>query len=61
MAHKVYKAIVTMIKLSALKEPFGENDFRKAYPGLGEGTYKAFLHKHAEGNPGEKSELFERV
>ena len=59
--HKVYTAIVHAVKSSQLKEPFGQDDFRRACPGLGEGTYQAFLHKHRRGNPGGVSELFEIV
>lgn len=44
-----------------LREPFSNEDFKNACPGLGAGTYKAFLHKHAVGNPGHASELFMRV
>jgi hypothetical protein len=61
MAHIVYAAIVKAIKTGVLLEPFSREDFRKACPGLGSGTYNAFLDKHARGNPGGNSELFERV
>lgn len=59
--HKVYSAIVRAVKSGQLKEPFGQDDFRHACPGLGQGTYQAFLHKHRKGNPGGASELFEMV
>jgi hypothetical protein len=59
--HKVYSAIVQAVKGGQLKEPFGQDDFRRTCPNLGEGTYKAFLHKHRKGNPGGASELFEMV
>ena len=59
--HKVYSAIVQAVKSGQLKEPFGQDDFRRACPGLGEGTYKAFLHKHRKGNLGNVSELFELI
>jgi hypothetical protein len=59
--HKVYSAIVRAIQNGALKEPFGNAEFRRACPGLGEGTYQAFLYKHRKGNPGGQSELFELV
>jgi|TARA_B100001964_G_scaffold184511_1_gene204499 hypothetical protein len=49
------------VKMGSLNEPFTSEDFRKACPGFGEGTYLAFLHKHRIGNPGGVSELFERV
>jgi hypothetical protein len=61
MSHKVYSCIVRAVKAGRLREPFTNDDFRKACPRLGEGTYRAFLHKHAEGNPGNASELFVRV
>lgn len=61
MAHEVYKAIVKAVKAGILAEPFSKDDFRAACPGFGAGTYNAFLDKHARGNPGGSSELFERV
>ena len=57
-AHKVYHAIVLAVKNGSLSEPFTQEDFRRACPGLGEGTYQAFLHKHRRGNPGGATELF---
>jgi hypothetical protein len=60
-ASKTYRQIVAAVTAKQLREPFGEADFRAACPGCGEGTYKAFLHKHAEGNSGGESELVERV
>lgn len=59
--HRVYSAIVAAVRSGRLVEPFTQEDFRRACPGFGEGTYKAFLHKHRRGNPGGNSELFERV
>jgi hypothetical protein len=59
--HKVYAAIIQAIKNSELKEPFGQAEFRRACPGLGEGTYKAFLYKQRKGNPGGATELFDMV
>lgn len=61
MAHKVYDAIVGAIRDGRLIEPFDQADFRSSCPELGEGTYNAFLSKHARGNPGNNTELFERV
>jgi hypothetical protein len=43
-----------------LREPFSSTDFLNACPD-GEGTYIAFLHKHALGNKGKNTELFVRV
>ena len=59
--HKVYRAIVDAVKQGRLHEPFGESQFRVTYPGFGEGTYKTFLYKHRNGNPGKNSELFQQV
>ena len=61
MSHNVYKAIVDAVNSGKLKEPFGKEEFRSACPSFGEGTYRAFLHKHSKGNPGNASELFIRV
>ncbi len=57
--HKVYSAIVQAVKRGDLIEPFTQEAFRRACPGLGEGTYRAFLYKHRKDNPGGESELFE--
>jgi hypothetical protein len=59
--HAVYSRIVYKIKNGTLKEPFTVADFQNACPGLGRGTYKAFLYKHRIGNPGNNTELFEWV
>ncbi len=61
MAHRVYEAIVSAVRTGRLIEPFSQEDFRSTCPGFGKGTYNAFLDKHAVGNPGNNSELFERV
>lgn len=60
MAHKIYSAIVSAVKSGTLLEPFSKDDFRRTCPGLGHGTYNAFLGKHSKGNPGGNSELFAR-
>ena len=59
--HKVYASIVSAVREGRLREPFTPADFRRACPGLGGGTYQAFLHKHRLGNPSGTSELFELV
>jgi len=59
--HRVYRAIVNAVKAGKLKEPFSVEDFKRACPGFGEGTYNAFLYKHRRGNPKGNTELFERV
>lgn len=59
--HKVYSTIIQAIKKGYLKEPFTQDDFRRACPGLSDGTYQAFLYKHRKDNPGGQSELFEMV
>lgn len=61
MAHRVYESIVRSVRVGKLIEPFTNTDFRSACPSLGNGTYNAFLHKHAKDNPGGNSELFVRV
>jgi len=61
MKHGVYTSIVQAVRQERLKEPFTKRDFRNACPDWGEGTYNAFLDKHAVGNPGRNSELFIRV
>jgi hypothetical protein len=61
MEHKVYTAIVAALRAGRLNEPFSQQDFRSACPGLGGGTYQAFLSKHARGNRGGDTELLERV
>lgn len=60
MAHKVYGAIVKAVRSGRLKEPFSKKDFENSCPGLGHGTYNAFLDKHAVDNPGGNTELFVR-
>ena len=58
MPRIVYEAIVAAVKAGRLREPFSKGDFRTACPGLGNGTYNAFLWKHRQGNTGPTSELF---
>ena len=59
--HEVYRALVAAVAQGHLREPFSKDNFRQECPGFGGGTYNAFLDKHAVGNPGGNSELFERV
>ena len=61
MKHKVYSKIISALNDGSLREPFSTIDFKKACPGLGEGTYNAFLYKHKKGNQGNISELFDQV
>ena len=60
-SHKVYGSIVKAVKRGKLREPFSKEDFRRACPDLGDGTYNAFLWKHRKGNPGGNSVLFEET
>ena len=60
MGHIVYRSIVGAVRAGRLVEPFSNSQFKDACPGLGEGTYNAFLNKHREGNPGGNSELFSK-
>jgi len=57
----VYARIVDAVRNGRLQEPFTKKDFKRACPGLGKGTYNAFLWKHRVGNPGKKTELFIKV
>lgn len=59
--HMIYSLIIKAVEEGRLKEPFSTNDFLRSCPGLGVGTYKAFLYKHRLGNPGYATELFEQV
>jgi len=59
--HRLYRCIVRAFKSGNLREPFGAADLGKACQGFAEDTYGTFLPKHAVGNPGGNSELFERV
>ena len=59
--HKVYASIVESIKNGSLQEPFTKEDFKRACPGFGKGTYNAFLWKHRVGNPNKNTELFIKV
>lgn len=61
MAHRVYSAIVSAVRNRTLPEPFSRAEFRHACPGLGAGTYQAFLDKHRVENSGDATELFRRV
>jgi hypothetical protein len=61
VSHEVYAAIVSAVRSGELQEPFSPAGFRRACPGFGEGTYRAFLYKHRLGNQGGSTELFELV
>lgn len=56
-ASEIYAAV----RARRLAEPFGAEDVESACPGWSERTYRVFLSKHAGGNPGKNTELFERV
>jgi hypothetical protein len=56
-ASQIYAAV----RENRLKEPFGSDDVKYACPGWASRTYSVFLAKHAVGNPGKATELFERV
>lgn len=59
--HAVYRAIVSAVNRGVLVEPFDKDDFERACPDFGKGTYNAFLDKHSAGNPGGATALFDRV
>jgi hypothetical protein len=56
-ARQIYAAV----RNRKLKEPFGPDDVKRACPGWAEHTYNVFLPKHAVGNPGKTTELFQRI
>jgi len=49
------------VKSGDLREPFSKEGFGTSCPGLGAGTYNAFLWKYCVGNPGGETELFVKV
>jgi len=57
---RVVSTIDAALDRGRLKQPFSSEDFRRACPGFGGGTYQAFLWKHRRGN-GHTTELFELV
>jgi hypothetical protein len=62
---QVYRSLVEAVVDGRLKEPFGPADFRRACPGLSDGTYRAFLWKHSGGGgtegPGRDTVLLDRM
>lgn len=58
---KFIKAIRIALKAGSLKQTFRAEDVKKAVPGFANKTYNAFLPKHRRGNPGQNTELFERI
>jgi predicted aspartyl protease len=54
---RVAAAIDAALISGSLVEPFSNEDFRRACPGFGNGTYQAFLWKHRQGN-GRTTQLF---
>ncbi len=58
---RVVEAIDVALRRGRLTEPFLNEDFRKACPGFGKGTYRAFLWKHRRGNLGCRTEYFEPI
>ena len=57
---RVATAIDGALANGKLIEPFSNDDFRRACPRFGKGTYRAFLWKHRTGN-GHRTALFELV
>jgi hypothetical protein len=51
MVHEVYRAIVRALRAGRLTEPFSADDFRRACPGFGKGTYSAFPVEAPQGQP----------
>jgi hypothetical protein len=61
MEHEVYRSIAREVRRGRLREPFSAEDFLLACPGFAANTYRVFLPKHAERNPGRASVLFRRA
>jgi len=53
--------IYAAVRDRRLKEPFGPDEVKRACPGWAQRTYTNFLSKHAVGNPGKTTELFQRI
>jgi predicted aspartyl protease len=60
-ASRVVESVDGEISAGHLTEPFSNEDFKRACPGFGKGTYNAFLWKHRRGNPRSRPEYFELV
>lgn len=61
MSGRFITEIRRAVKNGRLREPFTPDDVRRACPGFAPKTYNTFLPKHRRGNPGDDTELFERV
>lgn len=61
MDHKIYRSIVEAVREKRLKEPFTSGNVRRDCPEINPRTPGTFLPKHAKGNPGGNSELFDKV
>ena len=58
---RIVKSIDAALVNGSLREPFSSEDFHRACPGFGKGTYNAFLWKHSIGNQGGQTELFVKI
>ena len=53
--------IIEAVKEGKIKEPFDEEDVKKACPGFAEETYRNVLVHHRIGNPINQPEYFKRL
>ena len=61
-SEQVYRQLVEAFRRGELLEPFTKADFKRACPGLTEGTCRSFLWRHSGGDPTRAhSPLLERV
>lgn len=56
-----YQSVLDAVSSGRLIEPFGSAAVEKACPGFARNTYRNFLAKHAQRNPNNATELFERI
>jgi len=64
MAERRSRVVASLRQRAAdgtLPRRFTKKDFERVCPGLGHGTYNAFLWKHRQGNPGGYRPYFRLV
>ena len=57
---RFYSDVKKAVESGKLKEPFTNDDVRKACPGWANDTYESFFAKHRKGNKGGFTEYFIR-
>ena len=60
---KIYPPIVDAVKSGKLKEPFNSNQLKIACKGkdIKESVVGSYATRHRKGNPGKRTEYFEKV